>query len=315
MISLVVLSLLRCSLDVVVIGAGGGLDESDLSAYLVSAPAGGYVLVDAGSWVHGVDVARARGALKEPSTLEVLKKTRAVLLSHAHLDHTLGLVVASPDDHARAIFALAPTIAVLRSDAFNWRTWPNLASDGEAPALKKFTYTVLTPALATPIADSGLSVRAFTLSHARTVSTAFVLEGAQGAIAYVGDTGPDSVEHTDKLQTLWKAIAPLVRNHSLKAIFIESSFASAQPDAKLYGHLTPKHLSAELIRLALAVDPAHPDSALSGLTIVVTHVKPTLYEADASPDLRGQVRRELDAMNTLGVTFVLAEQGTLLSFP
>ena len=43
-------------------------------------------------------------------------------------------------------------------------------------------------------------------------------------ILYLGDTGPDEIEKTDKLQILWQAVAKLIREGKLKGIFIEVSY-------------------------------------------------------------------------------------------
>ncbi len=65
-------------------------------------------------------------------------------------------------------------------------------------------------------------------------------------LLYLGDTGADSLEHSDKLHLLWQAAGPLVKARKLKAIFIEVSFPNAQPDKSLFGHLTPRLLMQEM---------------------------------------------------------------------
>jgi 3',5'-cyclic-nucleotide phosphodiesterase len=305
-------------LAVVAVGAGGGLDEGDLSAWLVSAPAGGWVLLDAGSTLGGLKVAFEKGAFPEldrklkPDTAagKILREhTKAVLLSHAHLDHTLGLIVATPDDAPRKVYGLASTLDALRDHALNWKLWPNLGSEGAPPALKKLTYQRLDAGKPSDLPGTGYRVTAFPLAHAGMVSTAFLLESDAGSVLYLGDTGPDSVEKTDKLKLLWERVAPLARDKKLRAIFLEASFPSDRADDKLFGHLTPRHLSAELIRLATIVNPQDPGQALAGLTVIVTHIKPSL-DGD---DVRGRIATELSQMNTLGVRFVLPKQGDRLA--
>jgi 3',5'-cyclic-nucleotide phosphodiesterase len=310
-------------LTVTVLGSGGGLDESDLSAYLVSAPAGGYVLLDAGTVLHGLEVALGKGAFnnlpnsvidahasREVNAARLYREqTHAVLLSHAHLDHIEGLVVASPDDVPRTVYGLPSTVDALRDTAFNWKLWPNLGSEGAAPALKKITYARMDAGVERDVA--GFHVTALPLSHGGVVSTAFLLEDARGAILYVGDTGPDAVEKSDKLAAVWARVAPLVRAHKLKALFLECSYPSARPDDKLYGHMSPRHVSAELIKLANAVDDKHPGDALRGLTVVITHIKPSL-EGDHPRDT---IAAELRAQDTLGIKLVLPQQGDALAFP
>ncbi len=151
------------------------------------------------------------------------------------------------------------------------------------------------------------TVEAWPLSHgAGYPSTAFLL-AADGAYAlYLGDTGPDPVEKSQALATLWDRIAPLIRVHRLRGVFLEASYPDGRPDAQLFGHLTPSWVLRELHDLAVRVDPAAPDRALQGLPVVVTHIKPTLQ---AGPNPRELIRRQLQAQNDLGVAFILPEQG------
>lgn len=319
LLPLVPLLIAAASIDVVAVGAGGGLDEGDLSAWLVSAPGGGYVLLDAGSVLHGMKVAHGRGAFPEvdralspdqAAGLVLRTHTRAVLVSHPHLDHALGLVTASPDDVPRSVYGLGSTVDALRDHAFNWKLWANLGSEGVPPALKRITWSRLAPGAATPLPGTGFTVRAWPLAHAGVESAAFLLEGAHGAVLYLGDTGPDAVEKSERLALLWERIAPLVRSRALRGIFIEVSYPSDRPDALLFGHLTPRHLTAELTRLARAVDPGNP-RALADLTVVITHIKPSLDGVD----VRGVIATELSQMNTVGVRYVLPKQGDRFALP
>lgn len=115
--------------DVVVLGATGGIQDGNLSAFLVRPahePRG--VACDAGSLVNGIRVADERGAFADvvvpPGSRysrigHVLTDTiQGVLISHAHLDHVLGLVIASPDDVSKPVYALladeAPQQAIRR---------------------------------------------------------------------------------------------------------------------------------------------------------------------------------------------------------
>ena len=59
-------------------------------------------------------------------------------------------------------------------------------------------------------------------------------------------------------------------------------------------------------QLAEMVDPRGPETALAGLTVVITHIKPQL---DAGEETRDVVRRQLHERNDLGLRLVFAEQG------
>lgn len=284
---------------VVTLGAEGGLEDGDLSAYLAEVPGHKAVLLDAGTLIHGLAVAH-----KDQSEIA------AFLISHPHFDHTAGLVIGSAADNwaKRPLLALPSTIDALRDHVFNNVTWANFGSEGAPPVLNRLQYVRLNVGQPVHVDDAGVDVTAYPLSHAGITSTAFVVESPTAAIVYCGDTGPDAVEHSDDLAQLFTHIAGLVRGKKLAAIFIESSYPSAREDKLLFGHLTPKHLVAELHVLAEAVDVDHPKAALAGVNVVVTHIKP----AGPKNQAREAIIAELNKANDLGVRFLFPKQGDLL---
>lgn len=307
--------------DVVVLGDAGGLAEDDLTSFLVF-PAGGDagVALDAGTLHAGIRTALRSGAFASlpldpsgeltPEGQVLQKHVRAYLVSHAHLDHVAGLILNSTDDTPKPILALPSTLAVLREHVFNWQLWPNFTTEGTAPALSRYTLVPLASGEPRELPGTSFRVTAFALSHGGTSeSTAFLVETGGQSLLYLGDTGPDAIEGKGRLRALWTRVAPLVRDKKLRAIFLEASYPSDRPDEKLYGHLTPRWVNAELGVLASLVDAADPVSALRGLPVVITHVKPSLARGD-SP--RERIARELRDANPYGVRFVLATQGDKL---
>ncbi|PON13099.1 hypothetical protein C2W62_36150 [Candidatus Entotheonella serta] len=77
------------------------------------------------------------------------------------------------------------------------------------------------------------------------------------------------------MQIVWNRVAPLVRSGKLRGLFLEVSYPDGRPDRLLHGHLTPAWAMQELQRLASLVDPAQPEAALSGLKVIITHIKPS----------------------------------------
>jgi 3',5'-cyclic-nucleotide phosphodiesterase len=306
----------------IVLGAAGGLHEANLTAYLL-APIGErqFIALDAGTVLSGLQVATKMGSFANiqvpPAsalTLEGLilrEHIKAYVLSHAHLDHISGLILNAPDDSPKPILGLDATIDTLRDHVFNWRVWPNFGNEGRAPQLRQYTYQRLQPAQAYAIPGTSMTIQAFPLSHAGTPSTAFLIQAAGFYVLYCGDTGPDAVEHQDNLHTLWSVIAPLVHAKKLRAIFLEVSYPDERPDHLLFGHLTPRWLMEELGHLAQLVQPQHPHTALHGLTIVVTHIKPALTPG---PSLQERITQQLQARNALGVRFIVPSQGSRLEF-
>jgi 3',5'-cyclic-nucleotide phosphodiesterase len=236
---------------------------------------------------------------------------KAYLLSHAHLDHVAGLVLNSPDDTPKSILGLPATIEQLQTHVFNGEIWPNFGDTGPGAPLKKYHFVRLQPREAYAIAGTQLTVTPFPLCHSGGPSTAFLLH-ARGAYAlYVGDTGPDEAEHCEALHDLWRASAPLVRQGVLRGIFLEISYPDERDVNHLYGHLTPHWLMAELRRLAALVDADQPIKALEGLTVLVSHIKPSHQRAHLE---RARIKEQVEILNDLGVKFLFPEQGDQFTF-
>ena len=111
------------------------------------------------------------------------------------------------------------------------------------------------------------------------------------AVLCFGDTGPDAVERSTHLSSVWAAVAERVKQKRLKAIVIESSFTSDRPDNLLFGHLTPHWVLEEL----RALDRLAGGDALNGLPVVVSHIKYSL----TTEQPQKQMLQELEAGNDL----------------
>lgn len=305
MTALIRVSYAQSTIEVVPLGIRGGSDESNLSCYAVSsAGENAYVCLDAGSIRSGIEVA-IRNHVWDGDPANVLRdRIKGYLISHPHLDHVSGLILNSPDDNAKPIYGIASCLAVIRDKYFTWQSWANFGNEGDKPTLNKYTYRTLTPEASLKLDNTSLSVTPYLLSHVNPYnSTAFLIQGNASAILYLGDTGADRIEKSDKLARLWTSIAPLIRSGKLKAIFIEVSFANSQPDHLLFGHLTPVLLMEELEKLSALL----PNGALNNFPVVVTHMKP-------AGDRITTITKELDSHNKLNVKLVYPEQGKKLTF-
>ena len=298
--------------DVIALGATGGMQDGNLSAFLIQ-PHGDNraVTCDAGSIVNGLRVADEKGSLDTITVPEDSEYNRigyvltdvikGYMISHAHLDHVAGMIISSPDDSAKPIYSLESVLDTVEATHFNWQAWPNFGDEGAAP-LNKYDYMILTPGEAQPLANTAMQVTAFPLDHDAMESTAFLIESGDDALLCLGDTGPDSVEETDNLLRIWQAVAEKAKNGSLKAIIMESSYTSDRPDDLLFGHLTPKYVMQELHVLA---DLAG-EGSLEGLPVIISHVKYSIKKGDSPQDT---VMQELNAANDLGLEFIMPEQG------
>ena len=290
---------------VVPLGVRGGLDESNLSAYLVAAAGTtDYVCLDAGTLYAGIRKAIDNGVLPAPVSTVLRSSIKDYFISHPHLDHVAGLIINSPDDSTKNIYGLPSCLHVLQDKYFSWQSWANFGDAGEQPQLKKYHYVTMEPGNEITANATNIGVRAFSLSHGNPYeSTAFLLHNGDDYLLYFGDTGADSVEHSTKLHQVWAAISPLVKSGHLKAVLIEVSFPDEQPVKSLFGHLTPALLVQELRNLAALTGEA----ALRGLPVVITHRKP-------SGDQEERIQKELLADNPLHVQFIFPEQGRRLDF-
>jgi 3',5'-cyclic-nucleotide phosphodiesterase len=291
---------------VIPLGVKGGLDEANLSSYLVAAKgASNYICLDAGTINAGLQKAVANKLFTENSAEEVQKnKIKAYFISHAHLDHVAGLILNSPNDSPKNIYGFSSVIEIMKNNYFTAKSWANFGSEGDKPILNKYTYNYLTPSTEIEIPNTELHVTPYILSHVNPYqSSAFLVRNQNTYLLYLGDTGADEVEKSHQLEQLWKAVADKVMAHTLKAIFIEVSFENAMPDKALYGHLTPRLLMQEMKVLNKMTN-----GQLSTVPIYITHIKPCA-------SCESSIKKDITLSNTEGLTIKYAQQGKAIQLP
>ena len=294
----------QTSFRLVPLGVKGGIDESNLSAYMLApANSNNFVCLDAGTLHFGIEKAVANKIFTIPSEQVLRKYIKGYLISHSHLDHLSGLIINSPEDTTKNIYALADCIETFKTRYFTWKSWANFADEGEAPQLKKYHYKVLAPGVETPVENTEMTVKAFPLSHSNLTSTAFLVRSNDSYILYLGDTGPDEIEKSHNLESLWQAIAPLVKAKKLKAIMIEVSFPDEQPDKTMFGHLTPRWLMKEMDDL----EKLTGSGMLKDFNIVVTHIKPPEGSIE-------RIKQQLAAENNFQLNLIYPQQGKEIDF-
>jgi cAMP phosphodiesterase len=288
---------------VIPLGVKGGLDESNLSAYLVAARGSNqFICLDAGTIYKGLELAATKKLFKStnPSTIQQ-EQINGYFISHAHLDHTAGLIMNSPNDNAKNLFGLASVLDVFKKNYFTWSAWANFGNEGEAPILKKYTYQTLAPTKEIAIENTGLFVTPFVLSHVKPYeSTAFLVRNQNSYLLYLGDTGADKVEQSEQLASLWNTVAPLVINKQLKGIFIEVSFDNSIPEKALFGHLTPNLLMEEMGKLNQL-----SNGQLNNTPLYVTHIKPC-------DGCEIKIKSEIQKANQIGLNIFYPSQASLI---
>jgi 3',5'-cyclic-nucleotide phosphodiesterase len=299
--------------ELLVLGDAGGIQDGNLSAFLLRALSEpNYIALDAGTLVNGINVALSHHSFKDlpikiDNTLSVTGSIlhhhiKGYLISHGHLDHVAGLLIASPDDNNKPIYALKSVNQAMNENYFNWQAWPNFTNRGISPRLNKYQLIDLVPQQAINLKGTQLTVSAFSLSHS-IESTAFVIEYQNNMFVYFGDTGPDKVEKEETLATVWQYLAEQMRTKKLRGIVIEVSFNNQQPDDQLFGHLTSKWLMSELSYFYSLVEKKQK---FEEIQIIISHIK---YSLKSGLDPRDIIQSELHLENTLGFKFKLAKQG------
>ncbi len=228
-----------------VLGAYGSEGQGQRpSAFLVD----DRVLLDAGT---------VGGALTVAEQVEI---THA-LITHAHLDHTVGLAfltdtlaMVAPERHVE-VSSIAPVIESLRVHAFNDALWPDFTTipSGSSPVLG---FRSLLEEVEARVGE--LWVTPVPVEHT-VPTTGYVVHDGETGFVYSGDTGPT--------QRLWRVAREM---RGLKALIVETAF----PDrldalARVSGHLTPEMLRRE-------IDKMPPD-----VPIWIFHIKPQLFQETA----------------------------------
>jgi ribonuclease BN (tRNA processing enzyme) len=232
-----------------VLGCSGGIGGRHLrtTSFLVDND----VLIDAGSGVGDLSLAE-------------LTRIDHVFVTHSHLDHVTSIpflvdTVGGMRDRPLVVYAIAPTIEILKNHLFNWAIWPDFT---EIP-------TAAAPFMRYQEVDLGRTVnvggRKITpLPAIHTVpAVGYHLDSGSASLVFSGDTGPN-----DELWTIVNRIP------SLKFLIVETAFSNKERQlAEVSKHLCPSMLAEELAKLDL--DPE----------VWITHLKPgeielTMQEID-----------------------------------
>jgi len=139
-----------------------------------SADTNAFVCLDAGTLHSGIEKAILYKKHKRQCGWVLQNNIKGYLISHPHLDHLAGLVLNSPDDSPKNIYALPFCIDALQQKYFSWKSWANFGDAGEKPTLNKYHYVSLNDS-EIALQHTSLFVKAFELSHAAPYkSTAFL---------------------------------------------------------------------------------------------------------------------------------------------
>lgn len=222
------------------------------------------VLIDAGTGVGDL-------------TLDELERIDHILLSHAHLDHVLGVpLLADSVMRRRAgrppirVHALTETLQTLQQHLFNGALWPDFTRlpSQDQPML------AFEPFAQGEVLDFGGGRRVEVLPALHTVpAVGFAVLAPGGAWVYTGDTAPNPA--------LWQRLAAL----PMAALVIETAFRDdEQRLAQISRHLHPAALGGELQQL-------RPD-----VPVFITHIKPGELDAVMTEIAAQQPGRPVQAL-------------------
>jgi len=193
------------------------------------------------------------GSVTSVLSLEEQTRIDHILVTHAHINHTVGLayladnVFACREKPVR-VYSLQKVLKDLKDHLFNNLLWPDFTRL-PSPSAPTLEFHAIPERVPFRIGD--YTIRAVRVNHV-VEAVGFFVERDGTTLLYTGDTGP-----TDEIWAMARSM------QTLKAIITESSFPNRyQTVADASGHLTPDGLQEELKK----VDARIP--------IYIYHVKP-----------------------------------------
>jgi ribonuclease BN (tRNA processing enzyme) len=200
---------------------------------------------------------------------------KAILISHAHHDHILGIPALAENlamKNTKKSLALVSTKEILSSisrHVFNNVIWPDFTKIPSASPVLQYTEITLEKAMEL----HGYTIEALPVDHT-VPAVGYILRKDSGALLYTGDTGPT--------KRIWE------KAKNITSLIVEISFPDRMEHMALQtGHLTPFLMKKELEKLK-KIPP----------TIYITHLKPQFHE---------EIKAEVERLNLANV--VLLEEG------
>jgi Cft2 family RNA processing exonuclease len=198
------------------------------------------ILIDAGTGVGDLSI-------------EELSRIDHVFLTHSHLDHVTSIPflvdsVGWMRNKPLTVYAIEPTLEILRQHLFNWKLWPDFTQIPEAgkPFLRYQTI-----ALGHTVNVDGRKVTPLPANHV-VPAVGFRLDSGSASLVFTGDTTTNDA--------LWHDVNQI---ENLKYLIIETAFCNREKELAVASkHLCPSLLAEELGKLTRPAD------------IYITHLKP-----------------------------------------
>lgn len=207
-----------------VLGCSGAIArDCRTTSFLIDAD----VLIDAGTGVGDL-------------TLDEMRRIDHVFLSHAHLDHIAALplmvdAVAAQRHSPLRIYALAGTIAALKTHVFNDTIWPDFSRipTVEAPFIHFHEIRI-----DDSVTVAGKTVTALPAEHT-VPAVGYAVTAGPACWVYSGDTGRNAA--------FWQRVNQL----DPAMLVIETAFSRREHElAEISQHLSPDVLASEVAQIA-----------------------------------------------------------------
>ncbi|CAI6494636.1 Pde1p [Saccharomyces cerevisiae x Saccharomyces kudriavzevii VIN7] len=242
-------------------------------------------------------------------------------ITHPHFDHINGLVINSPSIYEqentkkKTIWGLPHTIDALQKHVFNDLIWPDLTAErSEKLKLRSLNSKEIQKCTIFP-----WDVIPFKVHHgvgvktgAPVYSTFYIFRDrkSKDCIIVCGDVEQDRGGCEENLlEEFWLYVAENIPLVHLKGILVECSCPLSSKPEQLYGHLSPIYLINELSNLNTLYNSSR---GLSGLNVIVTHVKATPAKRDPRLTILEELRFLAQERNLGDLRISIALEGHTL---
>ncbi|NBR26811.1 MAG: 3',5'-cyclic-nucleotide phosphodiesterase, partial [Betaproteobacteria bacterium] len=174
-------------------------------------------------------------------------------LTHSHLDHVTSIPflvdsVGWMRDKPLTVYAIEPTLEIIRQHLFNWKLWPDFTQIPE-PGKPFLRYQSITLGATVTLGERKLT--ALPANHV-VPAVGFQIDSGRASLVFTGDTTTNDA--------LWKEVN---RIENIRYLLIETAFCNREKDLAIASkHLCPSLLAVELGKLKRSAD------------IYITHLKP-----------------------------------------